>query len=505
MTQLRPVRILHPRPSGMPGAAALDDLALITAEGLRDLGHPVAETSSGGDAEALSILIGGHLMDGRGVDALPPDVVVYNALPVPPGGLAGRYPEYARLLARNPVWDVSRSSRDAIVGAFRRDADAVRHVPAGWVPALARLPAVRAQDIGVLFIGPMTRERWRLIAELEAHGLEMRAVAEVHGKKRDALVARARMVLELAPLEEQTPEPTRLVYLLANRKVVLAETTPELEDDADLRAALRLAPFAELARACQRLANDVDGRQALQQRGLDAVRRRDAASVLKRAMEGLPRTPRAVPAGSPVPEPVVAPVPGPFGRTPAPAPMVLNLNGDRDPVEEAVNLALPGAAAPVGAAPPDIVADPCDPALPGRVFDTDRFGPLALSPGTFTRILAPWVPARVPDLIAFMTTCLRLLAEGGTIEILVPYDLSHGAWADPANRRAFNEHAFTAFTDGHAAIGWTEARFDLDSLEFAFSPLGERLEAEGTALETLLATPRAVEAMRVVLRKRTLE
>ncbi|WP_299438250.1 hypothetical protein [uncultured Rhodospira sp.] len=515
MVSRRPIRVFHPRPSGVPGTAALDDLVLITVEALKDLGHDVSRVTDAGqtDAEALTILIGGHMLDGRALDALPPEVVVYNALPVRtggPGGLAGRFPDYARLLARNPVWDVSGASGETLLRASGRDPQSVQHVPPGWVPALGRCPPARAHDIGLLFIGPMDRARWRLMAELEAQGMDVRHVSEVGGQKRDALVARAQMVLELAPLDEQPPEPTRLVYLLANRKVVLAEATPDLEADVALRGGLRLAAFEDLPRACLRLAHDVDSRHALEQRGLDAVRRRDAATILKRALARLPadltapvRTTMAKPAAADRLAEAPAPDPDPPPEAPpGPAPTVLNLDGGRNPVVDALNLALPGLPVPGDAAPPDLVADPCDPTLVGRVFDTDRFGLLTLAPGGLTRILAPWVPARVADLTALMTTCLTLLAENGIMEILVPYDLSHGAWADPANRRAFNEHSFTAFTDGHAAIGWTEARFHLESLEFAFTALGERLEAEGTPVETILATPRAVDAMRLVLRKR---
>jgi len=501
----------------MAGASALDDLALITLEGLKELGHAVERVAEGLDPDALNILIGGHLLEGLDVDALPPDVVVYNAVPIPPGGLQARFPAYARLLARNPVWDVSKTSLDALAASSNRGAsDGLQHVPPGWVPALGRVPVVRAQDIGILYIGPVDRARWRLLADLEAQGHAVRHVAEVSGTKRDALVARARLVLDLAPLEGQAPEPTRLVYLLANRKAVLAESNAELEDDPILRAGVRLASFDDLTGACQRLGNDVDGRIALAHRGLEAVRRRDAANVLKQALARLPAASRPGPSqrtrgrrANDFAEGLAGPSSGAGLTSRASAmpaavpPTVLNLNGGRDPVEEAVNLEFPGVPGPVGLAPPDVIADPCAADFVGRAFDTERFGTVVMAPARFGRILAPWVLSRVRDLTAMMTTCLILLAEDGALEILVPYDLSHGAWADPASVRAFNEHAFTAFTEGHAAIGWTRARFHMEKLEFAFTALGERLESDGTPVESILATPRAVDAMRVVLRKRS--
>jgi len=41
-----------------------------------------------------------------------------------------------------------------------------------------------------------------------------------------------------------------------------------------------------------------------------------------------------------------------------------------------------------------------------------------------------------------MTNCLKLLRVGGVFKILVPYDLSYGAWQDPTHIRAFNERSW---------------------------------------------------------------
>jgi hypothetical protein len=103
-----------------------------------------------------------------------------------------------------------------------------------------------------------------------------------------------------------------------------------------------------------------------------------------------------------------------------------------------------------------------------------------------------------------MTNCLRLLKIGGEFAIKVPYDLSYGAWQDPTHVRGFNERSFTYYTDWFWYLGWTEYRFDLADLRFGLSPLGERLQREGMDPEELARTPRAVDDLRVKLRKRVL-
>jgi hypothetical protein len=85
----------------------------------------------------------------------------------------------------------------------------------------------------------------------------------------------------------------------------------------------------------------------------------------------------------------------------------------------------------------------------------------------------------------------------------VPYDMSYGAWQDPTHVRAFNERSWLYYTDWHWYLGWTEARFDLQSLEMVLSPLGQRL-AQSMPAEDVHRQPRAVDSMKAVLVKRRL-
>jgi len=112
---------------------------------------------------------------------------------------------------------------------------------------------------------------------------------------------------------------------------------------------------------------------------------------------------------------------------------------------------------------------------------------------------------RIRDLPAALTNALRLLKAGGVLEILAPFDLGHGAWQHPANVRSFNERSWQCCTDRHQQLGWREARFDLLQLQLQMSAFGVELQRAGRSTEELLRTPRAVEALRVRLRKRYLQ
>jgi SAM-dependent methyltransferase len=153
---------------------------------------------------------------------------------------------------------------------------------------------------------------------------------------------------------------------------------------------------------------------------------------------------------------------------------------------------------------PDIVADIADPNLFEREFDSRRFGKVKLLRGWFDQLNSSHVLEHVPNLVAAMTNCLDLLATGGLFNIAVPYDLSYGAWQDPTHVHAFNERSWLYYCEWWWYLGWTDARFDLMELSYGNSPSGAKLAERGVPQEEILLTPRAVDEMRVVLRKRKL-
>ena len=153
---------------------------------------------------------------------------------------------------------------------------------------------------------------------------------------------------------------------------------------------------------------------------------------------------------------------------------------------------------------PDVLVDLSAPLDHAQEFDTTRFGPLRLEPGRFDAIAAIDVLEHVGDLVKLMSNCLALLRVGGEFNIKVPYDLSYGAWQDPTHVRAFNENSWLYYTEWFWYLGWNEARFEVANLWFAFHPIGKEMSAAGQPLELILRTPRAVDAMDVVLRKRLL-
>jgi len=179
-------------------------------------------------------------------------------------------------------------------------------------------------------------------------------------------------------------------------------------------------------------------------------------------------------------------------------PRKLNLGSGRDWREDYFNVDV------VPSWEPDAVLDFNLPLPTGQPLATSRFGNVVLENNSFDEIIALNVLQQIRDLPTTMTSCLNLLRVGGLFRISVPYDLSWGAWEDPAHVRAFNERSWLYYTDWFWQMGWREARFDIAHFDLRLSPIGQALTKQQVKGEDLARCPRAIEQMRVALRKRWL-
>ena len=178
-------------------------------------------------------------------------------------------------------------------------------------------------------------------------------------------------------------------------------------------------------------------------------------------------------------------------------PKILNIGSGKDFRKECINLDEKISWLP------DIVCDFGKPLEEEgfKIYSTARFGEIKLEKGKFEKIIANDVLEHIPDLIACMKNCLDLLKVGGVMDIIVPYDLSLGAWQDPTHVRAFNQNSWLYFTEWSWYLGWKGEKFILEKLEYGLSVFGKRVEEQGMKLEELINMPRAVDRMRATLKK----
>lgn len=475
----RGFQIVHVRPPGFVHSEALTEFAECVHFGLRRLGVASFYREIP-DRVCRQLVFGAHLLDASAVAALPEDAILYNSEQIQSDS-PWLSQAYGLALRRHVVWDYSaenvRRAAELGMGGFR-------HVPLGYVPELTRI-APAPEDIDVLFYGSTNPRRQAVLQGLEAAGLKVVRLFGVYGEERDRAIARARIVLNLHFYEAKVFEIVRVAYLLSNARAVVAECGSDTAVDPDLRHALCGVPYERLVDACVELIRQPERRQALAAEGLRRFAARQEEGILARCPE-------------------VGEMPGFGAPVTVPAqttglPRILHLGSGKDFRADCFNVDVNAAWGP------DAVLDIADPKLIESIVDTRRFGPVRLGPDGFELAIANDVLEHIPDLVTAMSNILRLLKPGGVFELLVPYDLSHGAWQDPTHVRAFNERSWLYYCDWHWYLGWTEARFDLLDQQIQLSPHGSALQASGKPVEEILRAPRAVDALRVRLRKRYLQ
>jgi protein O-GlcNAc transferase len=465
--------LLQVRPPGYVHADALTELAETVYYGLKRLGLPVSFQQPPLPS-SRTIIFGAHLLDVDSVRTVPADAIIFNSeqIDADSSWLSGPYMETLRT---HQVWDYSAENAQRLA---QRGVPAVQHVPLGYLPELSRIaPAV--EDIDVLFYGSVNPRRQFILEELQRRGLKVTVLTSCYGEARDQFIARAKVVLNLHFYESKVFEIVRVSYLLSNFKAVVAECGTGTSIEPDLLKALRAVPYDGLVDACVELVQDEAARRALAQHGHAVFAARPAESVLATSLGIHP--PRA-------PDPAQTRLP----RT-------IQIGSGKDFRPELLNLDINSAWGP------DAVVDVAAHGVVNSLLETGRFGQVILQEDYFDRIVANDVLEHIPDLVSAMGNCLRLLRPGGEFEISVPYDLSLGAWQDPTHVRAFNENSWLYYTDWHWYLGWTQMRFDIASLRYTLSPLGAQLQSGGEPLAQIIRTPRAIDSMQVVLRKRYLQ
>ncbi len=455
------------RPAGYAHSECFREIA----EGLRwaldRLGAAAVTAENTLDPRATNIVLGAHLLPEAEALALPANAVVYNVEQMGGADLPAWYPALA---SRVRVWDYSELNLP--FWARVHCLAPVEVVPIGFAPDLERIRPTAEQDIDVLFYGSVNERRRQVLLALESAGVRVHHAFGIYGAERDALIARSKLVLNVHYYESKVFEIVRVSYLLANAKAVVTEPSPDL---GRLAGAVAVFPYEQLVVGCLGFLANEEARRTLELRAQMLFRERDQAELLKPALHALER-------------------PIPAARV---FPRKLNLGSGKDWRPDCVNIDTNDYWRP------DAVLDISQPMPDSLRIETERFGTITLEPSCFDEILANDVLEHIPNLPAAMTAALRLLRPGGIFNIYVPYDLSCGAWQDPTHVRAFNERSWLYYTEWFWYLGWEEARFSLAKLDFVLSPLGESLKGKMDG-ETLVRTPRAVDSLRVHLKKQLL-
>jgi hypothetical protein len=266
-------------PPGYSHSRCFEEVALSLHEAFKALGRNVPVVTDAGELRGTVIVLGGHLLPKLPPAApLPTDLIIFNLEQIYLGS-PWLEPHYVALLKQYPVWDYSRQNIAALAGIGVTAA----LCGVGYMPALTRI-APAQKDIDVLFIGSENARRFKVLSEIGASGVTLVAVFDFYGEKRDALIARAKIVLNMHFYDAKVFEIVRVSYLLANRACVVSETGQDPELEAPLAGGVAFAPYDGLAPACLGLLRDDAARESVAEKGFERMRALSQVDMLERAL-----------------------------------------------------------------------------------------------------------------------------------------------------------------------------------------------------------------------------
>lgn len=474
------------------GQASFYECILSCMSGLRDLGFEVTYADNHLESESINIVLGSYrplsdLASWTAMSSIAQDIIIYNWEQV---GVDVPFftPRYLRQLTHAHVWDYNANNVKRLQEAGVQD---IHYVPIAYSPQMSIVNPNVTQDIDVLFYGGMSERRQKVLDAIRAKGLNLVAT-DTHpwmmGHQRDDYIARAKVVLNVHHFEKTNIfEIARVSYLLSNRKAVVSEIAEGTDIDDDVRQSIASAGIDDLAQLCFELVHDEPRRRALEQKGFSIFSQRNAADVLRVAVDRYLAQREQQQLGNNI-------------HTPTALPTTLQIGAGEQWHYTYCNIDHRADFAP------DLTLNIGTPLPFGETLHSWRFGNVALPRNHFHTILAKNVFQRVDDLQIALTNCLELLVDGGIIELTVPLDLSYDAWMHIDDKRAFNTQTWQHIINDWWHYGWQTHRLEIINTGLGLhNEYGMQLLAEnGNNWEEALRTPRAIDFMNVTLRKRAL-
>lgn len=200
---------------GYPHTRCFEELSIGLASGFRELGYSAKETGVLSEIEGRAIVLGAHLI--KDAFPLPPDAIIYNTEQI--GSEWLKDAAYMCELREHTVWDYSQENVRFLRG-LGMDA---HFCGVGYAPELERTPKV-TEDLDCVFFGSINERRAIILEKLIDAGINLYIIPfGTYGAERDAILARAKIVLNIHYYEDAPFEIVRCSYLMANGIYFLSE------------------------------------------------------------------------------------------------------------------------------------------------------------------------------------------------------------------------------------------------------------------------------------------
>lgn len=277
-----PAAVYIPRIARYTHTAAFQEVADSLVWSLSQLGYSAYLAVELPRINILTIVLGWHLLGHLNQRPMP-NSILYNLEQLKADD-AGGGPSTSALRMLNAwyrVWDYSIANIDSLAVA---GVEHVPLIPVAFTPNLVRVPRAAEQDIDVLQYGSLGARRQKIIEQLMEHGLKVVHAFDCYGAERDALIARAKVVLNMHYEHNRIFEEVRVSYLLANSKAVVAQVEPDTVIDHLYNRCVMGCPYDLLVDMCRELVANQHMRRYLEETGYRVYSRTSPLPALAAAL-----------------------------------------------------------------------------------------------------------------------------------------------------------------------------------------------------------------------------
>lgn len=148
------------------------------------------------------------------------------------------------------IWDYSAEN----IVLLREHGISARHLPVGYHEKMEQIRHGE-RNIDVIFYGSVNPRRKRVLDELSAAGLSVKALFGVYKQERDGFISRSRIVLNIHHYSTKIFEAVRISYLLNNRCFIVSEESSVYPYDG---VEMCLVPYDNIVDTCRRYLQNQD-------------------------------------------------------------------------------------------------------------------------------------------------------------------------------------------------------------------------------------------------------
>lgn len=249
--------------------------------GLESLGHTCQYSESTLSTSHTNIIFGAQTIPLEYLKNLPRQTIIYNFEQMREINKKHMRPQIQFAASHFQIWDYSEANRESWFNLGAK----CRIVPVGYAPVLTKVEKMPDQYIDVLIYGAPGQERLDAFFNLCHAGLVVVFACGLYGNRRDELIARSKIVLNVTLYSQSKIfEIVRTSYLLANKKMVVSVVDADTYIEDDIRSGICTTTANDLVHTCRELLADDERRTALEEKGFAAIKKRDIRQILQSAL-----------------------------------------------------------------------------------------------------------------------------------------------------------------------------------------------------------------------------